>query len=115
MELVFRHLPIWGHCRWIRCSHCERKHQAVKLLWSNLNNTDKSLQVLRAILRKSALVHVLTGGYWIQEHDGRPVLVKMAQKLEDATKMESLIKDLLVRLTSHPKPRLEPFNILVLA
>ena len=113
MELVFRHLPIWGHCRWIRCSHFEQKHQPVKALWQNLNSKDKSLQVMKAILRKSALIHVLTGGYWVQEQDGRPVLVKISAKLEQATKVESLLQELVTRITSQPKPRVDIANYLV--
>ena len=113
MELVFRHLPCWGHCRWIRCSHCEQKHQAIKIFWQNLNSRDKSKQVMRAILRKSALIHVVTGGYWVQERDGHPVLVKLAPRLEDALQRDTLLRDLVGRLTSQPKPRIEPLNILV--
>ncbi len=64
VELVWRYLPIWGHCRWIRCYHFKQKHQAVKAFWRNTNSTDKALQVLCNLARKQALLHVLSGGYW---------------------------------------------------
>ncbi len=113
MELVFRHLPCWGHCRWIRCSHCEHKHQNIKIFWQNLNGNDKCKQALLANLRKSALVHVFTGGYWIQEHDGCPVLVKLGPTLEEASKNDTLLRKLIHKLASQPKARIEPSNVLV--
>jgi hypothetical protein len=112
MELVFRHLPCWGHCRWIRCSHFEQKHQAVKILWRNLVR-DKAKHALLAILLKSALIHVLTGGYWIQKHDGKPVLVRIAQKLADELKMDTLLSQMVSELASESTVRQESFNVLV--
>jgi hypothetical protein len=64
MEFAFRYLPIWCHARWCRCSHFEQKHQATKLYWANTNNKDKPYQVMVAMQRKAALIHILSGGCW---------------------------------------------------
>jgi hypothetical protein len=71
MEFAFRFLPIWCHARWCRCSHCEQKHQAIKLYWANTNNQDKAYQVMVAVYRKAALLHVLTSGWWFCESSNR--------------------------------------------
>ena len=64
MEYAFRFLIVWCHARWCRCSHFEQKHQSTKLYWPNTNSRDKSYQVMKAIGRKAALLHVLLGGWW---------------------------------------------------
>lgn len=80
MEFAFRFLPIWMHARWCRCSHCEQKHQDIKRFWENTNNTDKAHQVMVAIYRKVALLHVLTGGWWFCIDDKAPHLKQLGAR-----------------------------------
>jgi hypothetical protein len=93
MEFAFRFLPIWCHARWCRCSHCEQKHQIIKLYWANTNNKDKAYQVMVAVYRKAALLHVLSGGWWFCENgDGVHLkqLGPLARKeLADPTSLSS--------------------------
>lgn len=76
-EIVFRFLSIWAHARWMRCGHFEKRHQAVKRYWRNTNAVNKSRQVLLNLIRKSALIHVLSGGFWCQQQGDQIALVTM--------------------------------------
>lgn len=105
MEFVYRYLPVWGHSRWCRCSHCEQKHQAVKGLWQNTNSRDRSFQVLTALNRKSALIHMLSGGYWFEQRDDRLVCVSLGpDALARANDSTSVTGRMLTSLLSDTQP-----------
>lgn len=115
VELVWRYLVIWAHCRWIRCYHFEQKHQWVKALWRNTNGdgSSKAWQIMKNLMRKLALLHVLLGGYWFRRVlcDGNPQvkLFKMGPAAAaHVANPKSLAHKVLDSMTSSELPEEDP-------
>ena len=85
----------------------------MKALWKNTNGNDKALQVLLNLVRKQALIHVLSGGYWFRRvKDGdandRVALVKIGKAAAaHLLKSNSLARKLFDGMTSNELPDTE--------
>lgn len=112
VEYAYRIILVWGTGRFCRCGHCEGKHQDTKRVWGNTNHKDKPKQVMIAINRVAALLHVLLGGFWHVMHKGQKICVQAGPKvLEQLNKPDSFASDVLRQLTKTVVLDREPLDV----
>lgn len=117
-EIAHRFLPAFTP-RFMSVAHGEKKHQHTKRQYKNTNGSppEKCLQIMINDQRRSAALHVISGGWWLATVDDQVKWVRagpalLARASESGTVFERIRKSLCPS-TGHEVPDL-PRSYMVL-